>query len=202
KRINILKAERKSRTPFINLQCTITKYNYRYLEQLLDVANEARANSLTFHNLIFITPEILDRQKEFYKVLSCSCSDWQGGAFEPEIDVEILHQKMKDILKNKHNFSIDFYPNFSYAELKDYYGNPYYHPRQYSGRCLSPWIVAYVFPDGHVRPCLNSTYSFGNVKEANFMKIWNSQEAIRFRKILKENKIFPACVRCTELYRY
>ncbi len=29
---------------------------------------------------------------------------------------------------------------------------------------ISPWLVAYVFPDGEVRPCLNCNYSYGNIE--------------------------------------
>jgi hypothetical protein len=35
-----------------------------------------------------------------------------------------------------------------------------------------------------------------------FSEIWNNEKAVNFRKILKENKTFPLCARCTELYRY
>ena len=69
-------------------------------------------------------------------------------------------------------------------------------------RCLSPWIVAYVFPDGEVRPCLNFSYSFGNIRRERFSRIWNNAQAKLFRDTLKKNRIFPVCARCTELYRY
>ena len=69
-------------------------------------------------------------------------------------------------------------------------------------KCLSPWIVAYVFPDGDVRPCLNSTYSFGNIKNTKFSEIWNSVKAVEYRRALKKIGMMPVCRRCTELYRY
>ncbi|MFH0827643.1 MAG: SPASM domain-containing protein, partial [Candidatus Omnitrophota bacterium] len=84
----------------------------------------------------------------------------------------------------------------------DYYLNSAYLPSAQNSRCLSPWLTAYVFPDGEVRPCLNFSYSFGNIKEEEFISTWNNARAARFRNTLKTNKIFPACVRCTELYRY
>ena len=32
--------------------------------------------------------------------------------------------------------------------------------------------------------------------------LWNNDKAVRFRSFLKKRKAFPACCRCTELYRY
>jgi radical SAM protein with 4Fe4S-binding SPASM domain len=200
--VNKHKARLKRTKPLINLQCTITKYNYRYLERMLNVARAAKANSLTFHNLIFLDPAALDRQKAFDRELESSSRDWQGFIFDPEVEARVLWVKIKQIFSAEHSFKVDFYTNFSEAELDSYYRKADYQPPAQNCRCLSPWLVAYVFPDGQVRPCLNFNYSFGNVLETDFFAVWNSEKARKFREMLKFNRIFPACVRCTELYRY
>jgi radical SAM protein with 4Fe4S-binding SPASM domain len=202
KAVRYFKAVKKKQKPLINLQCTISKENYKHLEQMLDVAREAGADSLTYHNLIFINHDILEKQKSYDKLLNCSSDDWTGFIFEPGIEHEILQKKIIKILSGRYKFNVDFYPNFSPEELKLYYQDPCYTPHDYSCRCVSPWLVAYIFPDGQVKPCLNSSYSYGNIKDGPFSKIWNSKQAADFRRLLKENSIFPACVRCTELYRY
>ncbi|MDD5078729.1 MAG: radical SAM protein [Candidatus Omnitrophica bacterium] len=201
-KVNSIKAGCGRKSPLINLQCTITRYNYRNLEEMLEVAKQAKANSLTFHNLIFLSREMLGRQRACDELLACSSRDWEGFVFEPGIDPQYLFEKEKEILGQKYGFSVDFYPNFSSAELSDYYNNTCYRPPASNCRCLSPWLSAYIFPDGELRPCLNLTYSFGNVKKESLIKLWNNSRAIHFRRILKTNKIFPACGRCTELYRY
>jgi radical SAM protein with 4Fe4S-binding SPASM domain len=197
-----LKRELRSKKPLVNLQCTITKYNYTRLEELLDVAQEIGADSLTYHNLIFLEKGLVDRQKACDKTLGCSSADWEGFVFDPEIDPDTLWGKMERIKAAKRGFSVDFYPNFSKKALKEYYGDPSYMPSEYAPRCVSPWITAYVFPDGEVRPCLNFDLSFGNIKDEPFSRIWNGERALRYRKRLKDDRIFPVCVRCTELYRY
>lgn len=202
KRVNEYKKKDNRKKPFINLQCTVTKYNYEHLEQLTKVARDVGADSLTYHNLIFLDKGLLEKQKLFDAQLGSSSCDWEGFVFSPEIDPEKLYAKMQGILSQAYPFSVDFYPNLTLKGLKEYYNNPSYLPAEYPSRCLSPWIVAYVFPDGGVRPCLNSTYSFGNIHSAGFPAVWNGAEAISFRKTLKKNGIFPVCVRCTELYRY
>jgi radical SAM protein with 4Fe4S-binding SPASM domain len=202
KQVQYFKTKKKKKRPFLNLQCTITQYNYRDLEQLVDVAELARADSLTFHNLIFIHRQILDKQKAYDDLLGFNSVDWEGFIFEPGIEPQVLYAKIKKILSGKYRFSVDFYPNFSYRALKEYYQNPTYVPCQYASRCLSPWIVAYIFPDGEVRPCLNFSYSYGNIKKNKFGELWNNEKAVNFRKTLKKNRLFPVCSRCTELYRY
>ncbi|MFH2137124.1 MAG: radical SAM protein [Candidatus Omnitrophota bacterium] len=202
KLVNSYKQKKGVKKPLINLQCTITKYNYKKLEQLIEVAKEIKADSLTFHNLIFLGNDLIDQQREFDQTLNCSSEAWKGFVFEPEIDPDMLYKKIQKILTGQYSFAVDFYPNLSLKGLKEYYYNPSYLPSEYPKRCLSPWITGYVFPDGTVRPCLNSSFSFGNIKVNSFTGVWNSVNAVMFRKTLKKSSIFPVCVRCTELYRY
>lgn len=202
KEVNRIKGAKNRKKPLINLQCTITRYNYERLDEMIAVAQDAGADSLTFHNLIFTDKGVLDKQKKYDDILHCSSADWEGFVFEPGIDPKLLYEKMGRILAGRYDFSVDFYPNFSRNALEGYYRDPCFMPAEYPARCLSPWIVAYVFPDGTVRPCLNCTYSFGNIKEGAFRAVWNSEKAAAFRRTLRENRIFPACSRCTELYRY
>ncbi len=202
KRVNAHKSLLKRTKPLINLQCTITRYNYQHLEEMLEVAKLAKADSLTFHNLIFLDHSSLDKQKAFDQALGSSSKDWEGFVSEPGIDPQVLWEKREQILSIPQSFSVDFYPNFTARELKGYYCDSCYQPAGQNCRCLSPWLVAYVFPDGEIRPCLNFGYSFGNIKEGKFAGIWNNEKAKKFRRTLRSNKIFPVCVRCTELYRY
>lgn len=200
--VNRVKGALGRSKPLINIQCTITKFNYLKLPEMLEVARRAKANSLTFHHLIFLSKELIEQQKRVDEMLFCSSRDWEGFVFEAGIDPERLDEIKRGILSAPHAFNIDFFPNFSTKGLREYYSNPEYLPSEYPSRCLSPWVCAYIFPDGEVRPCLNCSFSFGNVLHERFLRIWNSQEALRYRRALKSEGIFPACRRCTELYRY
>jgi radical SAM protein with 4Fe4S-binding SPASM domain len=202
KLVTELKKQKKIKHPLINLQCTINKDNYRQLEDMVAVAEHVGADSITFHNLIFLNSDVMERQRGVDRSLNCSSENWNGFVFEPGIDPEFLNSKIKEIIYKPHNVSIDFYPNFSSDELKDYYLNPSYTSGNGSARCVSPWMAAYIFPDGELRPCLNLDYSFGNMRTGRFAHLWNSDQAVKFRRSLNDNRIFPACIRCTELYRY
>ena len=199
--INAAKGPRHQDKPLVNIQCTINRHNYQRLDELIEAARQFKANAVTFHNLIFLNQEAIAKQKRIDGLLNCSSQDWEGFIFEPGIDSKKLYQKLKAILSREYPFSVDYFPNLSEKALLSYYRDDYI-PQDCGGRCLSPWACAYIFPEGEVKPCLNSSYSFGSIKNQAFREIWNSQKAIEFRRLLKENKIFPACVRCTELYRY
>jgi MoaA/NifB/PqqE/SkfB family radical SAM enzyme len=206
KEIARIKSARRSARPLVNIQCTVSKYNYRHLEQMVGVAQDANADSLTFHNLIFTDRKAIDAQRRYDELLGCSSADWEGFVSEPGIDPAELHARLDAIMSKGRTFAVDFYPNFSAEGLNRYYRDPHYALSgagpEYPPRCLSPWIAAYVFPDGEVRPCLNSTYSFGNIKGLPFGAVWNGDKAVRFREELRRHRAFPLCARCTELYRY
>ncbi|MFA5004888.1 MAG: radical SAM protein [Candidatus Omnitrophota bacterium] len=201
-RVNYFKKLRKVKKPLVNLQCTINQKNYEFIDQLLPLARELEVNSVTFHNLIFINEKMLSGQKEYDRLLQASSSGWDGFVFSPGMDVSVLRDKLKQVFENGSGLKIDIYPDFKLTDLGQYYADPEKIPGGYLKRCLSPWITAYLFCDGQIRPCLNSSFSYGNIKEKPFSQIWNSAQAIKFRKLLKEKRIFPACPRCTELYRY
>lgn len=201
KKLYSYKRDLKQQKPLVNLQCTINRRNYLYLDELLEAAAEAHADSLTFHHLIFVEKPVLEEQKKYDARLGASSGDWEGFVFPADMDIGKLYNKLQAIRKAKHAFSVDVYPNFSRSGMREYYTR--FSPiLGYPRRCLSPWIAAYVFPDGHVGPCLNSTYSYGNIKKHKFRRIWNGRSAVKFRLVLKKNRIFPVCPRCTELYRY
>ena len=199
KQVQHFKEKLNTKKPLVNLQCTISRFNYMHLEEMLAVAEGIKADSLTYHNLIFLEKDLLEKQKSFDQALGCNSLNWEGFVFEPGIDARILYDKISLIISRKYPFNVDVYPKLSYKELIDYYGSS---PRGTKKRCISPWVVAYIFPDGEVRPCLNFSYSYGNIKTEKFTDIWNNEKAAKYRGFLKKIKVFPVCLRCTELYRY
>ncbi|NOZ70098.1 MAG: radical SAM protein [Deferribacteres bacterium] len=199
RRVRRFRERKNSRTPLINLQCTISGHNYRHLEQMTGAAREAGADSLTFHNLVFMAGDLMARQREIDRLLNCSSENWEGFVSDPCIDPDVLYATIEKIRKGRNGLPVDFYPDFSLDELRRYYREP---SGGCSGRCMSPWMAAYIFPDGELRPCLNLDYSMGNVRKEGFSVLWNNDRAVKFRRILKKNGIFPVCIRCTELYRY
>jgi hypothetical protein len=128
---------------------------------MIGAAIDLGADSLTWHNLIFSTSGILDRQKEVDTALGADSSAWNGFLFESGIDPEELWGVICRLKRNRTALRRDVYPDFGRDDFLAYYRAPGSLTAGRRFRCLSPWLVAYVFPDGDVRPCLNSSYSFG-----------------------------------------
>src|ERR1043165_9407906 len=61
-------------------------------------------------------------------------------------------------------------------------------------KCNAPWVSAVIETAGTVRPCFFHS-SIGNIREAGFEEILNSEEAIRFRRELDMDRD-ATCVKC------
>jgi len=186
----------------VNIQTTITKYNYKVIDELLDSVKEMGVDSITFHHLIYLNENDIEETRKKFPFLNSH--DWEGFIAEPGIPPEELIDSLERIKKyrDRYPFSINIYPNFNNHEVEKYYSDNSWFPESYSGRCMSPWICAYVFPDAQLRPCLNFSYAFGDLNEKKFSEVWNGEAAQKFRLILKQEKMFPVCRRCTEIFRY
>lgn len=199
--------KRKSGTgkPVVSISSTIFEINYKRLDELISIAEELMASTITFHHLIFLSQERYNQHNNIFKgYYGMVCNDWKGFVRDslPDIDVDFLIRKMEDIKKRDSKVKIAFYPNFTDEEIRRYYTEFDFVSSGYGKRCLSPWMVSYIFPDGSVRPCQSLNFSAGNVRDSTFSRIWNNEKYMRFRKITKKEKKYPVCARCTELYRF
>lgn len=205
KLISDIKEKSGANKPIVNISSTIFEINYKRLDEIISIAEELMASTITFHHLIFLSKERYDQHNNIFKgYYGMVCNDWKGFVRDslPDIDVDFLIQKMEDIKKRDSKVKIAFYPNFTNEEIRKYYTEFDFVSSSYGKRCLSPWMVSYIFPDGSVRPCQSLNFTAGNIRDDSFRKIWNNEKYMRFRKITKEEKKYPVCTRCTELYRF
>ncbi|MFQ5706407.1 MAG: radical SAM protein [bacterium] len=205
-RLNALKREQKRKRPLVNFNCTIYENNYRQLEALLEIAERVQACSITFHHLLFINSEINNRHNGIFEAhFGHRCHEWSGFVREnlPAIDPEVLIEKVKAISRTKSRIRVNFYPNFTPAEIRSYYTSFEFTSTSYRNRCLSLWMAAYIFPNGDVRPYHSMDYTLGNVQQSTFKEIWNNEKFQVYRRFIKRNRKFPVCAKgCTEFYRY
>ena len=73
--------------------------------------------------------------------------------------------------------------------------------------CVAPWTSLYVDPGGIVFPCCvwqdkqqaaGKAKGFGNLNNNSLQEIYTSEEALRVKKLMLENKTIPECVHCVE----
>jgi len=203
--LNNAKRKLKSRKPVVNINTTIWEDNAPHLHELMPLAGRLGARTVTFHHPIFIGENDMKLHTEMMdRLFGVTCSDFQGFVRDepPGVDADLLIAERNRIESLNNGVKAAFYPNYTDDEIRRYYSELSYTPESYSGRCLSPWMVMYVFPDGELRPCLSLGVTFGNMFEAPIEDILQGPAAERFRGDLKKRGMFPACSRCTELCRF
>ena len=204
-KISKLKKQSNLKRPVINIAATISEDNYQHLYETFQVAIKLDPESVTFHHLSFVDNKSIQETNDILnKNFGVITQDWSGFLRTelPHIDSDVLLGEINKIRGNKGKQGIFFYPDFSPAEIKDYYTNFNFKSREYENRCLSPWTTVYIFPDGRVGACEELNIYFGNIRHDSFKNIWNNKNFRAFRRLLKHKKIFPVCTRCTELYRF
>ena len=191
--------------PTVNVNTVIWEENQTMLGDIVEQAASFGAETITFHHLIFIDQVAFEETEGITQAaLNFSSPDWAGFIKDelPHIDPDVIIRQKQMIEQGKNSVPAFFYPNLTEEEIRGYYTAFNFLPNSYKKRCLSPWMVAYVLPDGSVKPCLSLGYEMGNLQEAPFKEIWNGERAIRFRRLLKERGYFPVCPRCTEFCRF
>ena len=96
--------KRKSGTgkPVVSISSTIFEINYKRLDELISIAEELMASTITFHHLIFLSQERYNQHNNIFKgYYGMVCNDWKGFVRDslPDIDVNFLIRKMEDIKK-------------------------------------------------------------------------------------------------------
>jgi MoaA/NifB/PqqE/SkfB family radical SAM enzyme len=191
--------------PTVNVNTVIWEENQAMLREIVRQAARFGADTITFHHLIFIDQEAFDEtERVTQEALTFGSPDWAGFIQDalPKIDPEQIIAQKRLIEHRKNAIQAFFYPNFTDEEIRAYYNSFSFLPSSYKRRCLSPWMVAYVLPDGGVKPCLSLGYTMGDLHDATFKEIWNGERAIQFRRLLKDRRYFPVCSRCTEFSRF
>jgi MoaA/NifB/PqqE/SkfB family radical SAM enzyme len=171
-----LKAMTKSKTPKIVISFLMTKINYEELPDIVQLSKDMRVNELVATNLDYAPTTALDELRLF------SCTTTNGG-FK-----KVVERAVKEARKKKMPFRV--YP----LEMEDVV------------MCeMNPLRIVFFTHDGGVSPCvyLNMTkrgslqrvfcgsssevhkVCFGNVREDDFMEIWEKSDYRDFRRIYR-----------------
>jgi len=205
KDITAYKKKANKKNPRISVNSTISETNYQDIEVIAQIAKEIGASDITYHHVLFMSKKNYEDHNVYFKEKFDTLSTDFGGFVRkdlPNMDVEFLLSAMKET-KKKYGaeLGIDFYPNLPEEEIRAWYTQFDYVPKSYWTGCMSPWVQAYIFPDGSVRPCEELNYEFGNLHKHSFKELWNNEKAVRYRSVVKNEGTFKVCKRCTEYYR-
>jgi radical SAM protein with 4Fe4S-binding SPASM domain len=111
------------------------------------------------------------------------------------IDADVLRERLSETLRRAEQLGIQVrLPRMPMADVVDYYTGTW----DVGGyTCNAPWTKAFISPHGNVYTC--HQFEVGNVREEPLKAIWNSDAYRRFRRTLKQHRVFPICAGCCEL---
>lgn len=190
------KGKKGSPVPRIGIKFTLVGDNYRHVADVAAAAVRMNAVLLDITHLFFWTEEIVGSQRAAYgDDIPCFVANTDGLL---GMDPARMHAALQELKKQSWPIHIRFLPDLDLEETLAYYRQP----ARFVGarRCLRPWLNCSLLPNGDVVPCLG--YVAGNIKEQTFSQVWNSARFRHFRRLLKKNRLFPACARCCGLYEY
>ena len=196
---------RGSKRPIIKLNTTISTLNYSNLVPMMELASDIGVDRLTFQHLWFTSKELATSHKEMMKkFFDIDCKGIFGYVNERihDIDEKVLEPELAKIreISKKTGVDVKFWPDLSkrgmsFSDYRDL-------DHIMESKCLHPWFVVNIKPNGDVVPCTDyyiPEYIVGNLKEKRLKDLWNSARFITFRKKLKQCGIFPGCRRCCGL---
>jgi len=161
---------RKSKTPHVTINCTVTRENHLRLEEMVDVQQAARADALTFQHLVF-----LDHERELAE----------------GIDVDTLLATLGRLDRERKDVTL--YPHVP----KEDWGAFYHGPSTRLGNgCGWNWVGLRLHPNGDVAPCRGLV--MGRLTAGKSVReIWNSKEYKSMRSGLAAAGNYEDCGRCT-----
>lgn len=177
--------------------------NIKEAPAFLDYIQEQGIHQIVFQHLQFLSKEMNEvADKEWKKRLNGRFSN----SLIPKKEYKIDENYVKEIKKSINEFSkickteAFVFPYLNNEEIEKYYLGkdlgtirPYY-------RCTTPWLTAFVTPDGYISNCIENI--IGNITQEDFWDIWNNEKANHFRQNLCEEGNFSVCSRCCNFYKH
>ncbi len=188
--------ERKRELPIVRINITVSENNYYKLsdivKNLLSRIDAKKLDELKIQQLWFTDKKHAEAHKKVIKKnFAIETAGIDGYIYENKMDLKVLKRELEK-LKCLGNAKIKFQP--------DYDPEKYYDLSVvFKKRCVRPWISASIKSNGDLILCPDyylPEYILGNLKDMCFEKLWNSEKALKFRRILKKRKMFPGCKRC------
>ena len=173
----------------VTARCVIQRDNFRDLSNIVNAAHEIGLDQISFLTAdvstdAFNRPELWGEEKIGEVKLSRE-------------ELEIFKDEIESLIKTH---QVDFENKFI-AESPEKLRKFYKYYAAFHGlnefpqiNCNAPWVSAVIESDGTVRPCFFHA-KVGNINEAAFDEIINSEKSISFRKNL-DVKTNPVCEKC------
>lgn len=180
--------------PHVRITCIINPSDKDDALHVLDKAAALGVDEVAFGNYMFYPEDYAEKQRKVMAEFGTGGPhmiglEVKGRAFPFKIDGEGLRGLYRQ-LKSRARLPLTLVP--PQLDYEDFYS--FKDPSDRS-RCLSPYLIATLLPDGQLTSC--QEYLLGDVTKNSFLSLWNSEKMKKFRRY-RNQKVFPACFRCLE----
>ena len=201
--IRALKAKSPKFRPIIRINCVITGYSFNHLEEVYQLAKDLGIDILNLsHSMYVRTEKMLHAQDKLSQNLPQAREkiSWDTVDVDAEsIDYEKLAKTIDRLKRKDEGVIVTVIPNLTDSEkLQRYYSFKGFVVKR-EAKCA--WKHTNIYPNGDVELC-DGLYPMGNLKDSDFLEIWNNENFREFRKKLKKMKRFPICAACCRYYHY
>jgi radical SAM protein with 4Fe4S-binding SPASM domain len=163
--------------PHISIACPINHNNQNALIDTIKKLENSPASCVTFQHTTFTTH------------------------YNKAIDFNSVRKQVEEIKRNKYKILVLFLPDIKPNDIEKYNTDGAFPYNK--NKCLAPWIVPFIQPNGDVLPCDEVDVVVGNVKLQGLRKIWNNEKYIKFRNDIQKFGISQAiCQRCCHRQYY
>jgi MoaA/NifB/PqqE/SkfB family radical SAM enzyme len=174
---------------------TISRYNYRHLAAMPDVARGLGVGSIAIVPYYYFPAATGARYTAQLEGLGCRAFSWIGFHHEESgVDPDEFIRQLR--LYQANLGQIESYPYMPLTE--DEYLAWFAGPESQVGprHCLNVERLIDIQPDGSANFCVDfADYSFGNVRSSSIAELWTGERAEKFRAYRREQPL-AACYRC------
>ena len=199
KEINKQKKLQNSIFPHMGIVTTVSNLNYMHLDKLVEAVKDFDL-SWHFINLgTYSNDDIVKEHSDFMKDkldTDTYCLEAYNTGYNNNIDGKVFSRILDKIHALKPGYPIVTVPAINPEKITEYYADLKTVVRD---ECPVPWSQCNIDYNGDVHFCADyPDYILGNIKNNKLYDILNNEQAVKFRKILKESDhgLFPGCVRC------
>ncbi len=185
--------------PRIIINSLVLDKNISCLREMVDIAKDLKVDCLAFDFLTFLnTKHFMEHKRCWDKLFPIDkfkslvwVKDFSRSQFTN------FYRSIKEVhsYAKKRNVKIFFKPDLNQREIVHWFTQDVYFKR----RCIYPWNVMRVSPQGEVYPCAAFYLEMGNLKDSTIEEIWNNDKFINFRKTIRKEKMLSGCTRCVKL---
>lgn len=199
RRLHSARRRLRRNNPVVSVLLTASPWNYEALDCLPRLADELDLEMAGINFLQFTDNERGAATAQIWRdEFGVEAAAWKGYVIDTgDIDIAACRSSYERLLAAGKRFL--FYtmpPALEPASLGTFYGDL----SETFGRtqCWKPWYRTYLRPNGNITTCEHyCDVTVGNILRQPLDEIWNGEAYRHFRRVLRENGMFPFCTRCT-----